>query len=63
LIDSGVDVNLVCNKNTIALHHAAEIRDLGITELLISCKSDINALDNLNRSPLHYSVGMTINYN
>ena len=38
------------------LHHAAETRRTDVVELLVQLQADVNARDNVGRTPLHWAA-------
>ena len=44
------------HDRTTALHEAAKRGDEDICELLIECEADVNAVDIMNRTPMHYAA-------
>jgi ankyrin repeat protein len=57
LIEKGADVNISnCGSGVTALHGAV-LRSEGITRALLKANADVNAKDELGRTPLSFAVG------
>ncbi|KAI3371165.1 hypothetical protein L3Q82_023789, partial [Scortum barcoo] len=57
LLNAGANVNAAKLHET-ALHHAAKTKNIGLIELLVEFGGNVNARDNLNKKPIHYtSIG------